>query len=216
MQQVVRSETVRPIGGGALAPWGGFFILPLANIYFLPQIILALAEVYNWVGIAIYVLVGAISGAIAGTIVGLLQRLVMPPKGPWTRFWRRAAILGWALGGGIFWLLSWVLHIFPNPSNVPNPFLVIEIIGAFSGAGIGLGQAVAVREPRQVVWWVVISAGAWAVGIAGGVGLLLAVEPSDAPALITAAMLVTLVGATAGLITGLAMNRLIARVAPEV
>lgn len=213
MLHTMPTESVKPLGGIALALWAGFTILGVPFVYFFPQMVLALADVYDYGRAAlVYALVGTICGALGGTVVGVLQRLVMPPKGPCTRFWRRGSVLGWALGGGVFWFLSLAFHIFPNPNNVSNPFLVLELIGAISGAAIGLGQALAVKQSRQMAWWIGISAGAWAVGIAGAVGLVLAVEPSDALALILAAMLVTVVGATVGLITGLAMNRLIRQV----
>jgi hypothetical protein len=165
-----------------------------------------------------FTLAGTIGGAITGTLVGMGQRLLLRPWVPWAERWIPATIVGWALGGAIWWTLEWLLNdiqiqIWGQDTNVRS--LVSGILG---GTGIGIAQWLLLRERSSLSsLWVIVTTMGWTTGwiLAQVLESLIFVtggEDATKSSVVTIASIlgmITLIGGSAGATTGIAMKILI-------
>jgi hypothetical protein len=164
-----------------------------------------------------FTLAGMIGGAITGSLLGMGQRLLLRPWIPWAERWIPATVLGWVLGGAIWWTLEWLLNdiqiqVLGQDANIRS-----LLAGTLGGAGIGMGQWLVLRVRGNLSGlWVIITTVGWALGwiLAKVFESILATGGQPAtnhmiwPVIFTFGLLI---GGTAGATTGIRMKSLVSR-----
>jgi len=101
-----------------------------------------------------------VEGAIIGTTLGLAQAFVLPGALRQSGWWVTAQIAGWAVGWHWGWELGWLI---PGQLSFRSVYLVM---GALAGAVAGVIQwPILGRQFQRAAWWILFSAGGWAVGL---------------------------------------------------
>lgn len=111
--------------------------------------------------------VSLVEGTIGGVLVGLAQWLALRGHLPNAARWMVATVVSWgALTLFHIGALGWMAP------GTPNLFFrgVLGILyGGYVGAGLGVGQWLAIRTQVKEAWrWVPLNGGIWAVAIASG------------------------------------------------
>ena len=221
------------LGWGALIVWTTSTIIGALAFFYLPVIIffpIAMISVGPvWLVTLALSITGLISGAIVGSIVGLAQRLVLRRRVSWATYWVRSTSVGWGIGGAIILALFYIFsELLDN-----NLSIIYGIAWVVGFTGIGLGQWLLLRSwiQRTSWWWVVITALGWLTGLIIGViilGLVLDATVEEIMAQTISAIFSSssnagflgfglppsfwvLTGGTAGIITGVSLNVLVAQ-----
>lgn len=161
------------------------FITPIADMPAPLQILLSLAE-----------------GLLAGSIVAAGQWAILYRQVKWAGKWFIGTVIGWTIGGGVWWFQYFLLggdNFRVDLSTIP---LVLLVSGIASGTTIGLAQWWVMRQSFRIsLWWVVVSAGSWALGAMLGYGVVSIADFG----FFTYLVFLALAGATIGMVTGLAL-----------
>jgi hypothetical protein len=199
-----------------LALWTVSTIVGGFVVYLPPQQALALVDAEGVTLLTIWLVAGVVAGALAGALVGLGQRLALRGAVPWAAQWVARTVLGWVAGGSILTVATG----FSYSAMVDDPASVLPAVAGLAwpvaGAAIGVAQWVLLRRyVHHAAWWIAIMALAWELG---AVALFLAIatgpEVMDTGGILGGAAVLALtaagVGGAPGLVTGLALNWLVA------
>ena len=173
--------------------WSLFVVLyatgligPMAELPALVQILLSLA-----------------GGLIAGSIVASGQFAILYQQVSWAGKWFTATVVGWTAAGGVWWCEYFLLGGDKFRVDLNAIPLVLLVAGLTSGATIGSVQWLVMRQSFGTsAWWIMVSAGRWAVGAVLGYGLVSIADFG----FFTYLVLMALAGATIGMITGRALH----------
>lgn len=111
--------------------------------------------------------VSLVEGTIGGVLVGLAQWLALRGHLPNAARWMVATVVSWgALTLFHIGALGWMA---PGTPNLFFRGVLGVLYGGYVGAGLGVGQWLALRSQVEEAWrWVPLNAGIWAVAIALG------------------------------------------------
>lgn len=141
-------------------------------------------------------------GLLAGSMVAGGQLALLYRQVPWAGKWFKATAIGWSIGSGVWWHQYFLLGGDYFPVDLNTIPLVLLVSGIASGATIGLVQWLVMRQSFRISpWWVVVSAGSWALGAMLGYGVVSIADFGFFEYLV----LMALAGATIGTVTGIAL-----------
>ncbi len=173
-------------------------------------------------GIGYFILTGifgAIGGMVGGLLTGLIQRLLLPAGASWSKFWIRATLLGWAIGGSVYSLLVGAIYVsfekYPKQGLPTGVGIMLQAgLVLVAGSIIGTIQELFMQrstEAHNRPWpWLRASAVGWSIGLSLWVGLTyVGSEIVGINYEVFRYLLLPMGGISAGILTALAMDKLI-------
>ncbi len=154
------------------------------------------------------------SGAGEGAIVGYAQsrvlRRVLPSLSPrrWILATAAGALLAWALGATVF------MAVLPDEAAFEDYLPLMLGLGVACGTLLGAAQWVALRGHVDRAWlWIAANTAGWAIGLLWAFFVPMAIAEDTPLALVIPLALITGLGTglAPGVVTGLTLERLVAR-----